>query len=222
MRREDIMIPSTNEADTDGGTPGADSAGIVWENGRPVTIPLGPDVSVARRKQAKFLEQLMRAKRKKGEEDEVTVFATKRFVPWARGRDGKKTERHEGKKTTPADEEEDSDEMSMDEGAAGAVPDSGSTARAAAQPSEWPGVVPSPTVEGLGDRSSLPFIQGTKSSRATSRATSRARSRAAQVPRRATRGRPRGSKIGRGLPGLWGTPAADTDGGSKDASTFGK
>ena len=214
MRREDIMISSTNEADTNGGVPKDDTGGMVWEDGRPVTIPLGPDVSIARRKQAKFLEQLMRAKRKKGEEDEVTVFATKRLGAWVRGRKGKKLGGDGRKSSTPADEEEEPDEMSVEEAVADVTPDLGSTSQATVQASEWPGVVPLSIAESPGGQSSLPVIPGLRdrnqdqSNRGTKK---RSRARSIPIRRRANRGRPRGSKVGKGLPGLWGTPSAGSE-----------
>lgn len=43
-------------------------------------IPVGPGAQPARRKQARFLEKLMKVKRRKGETDDVTVYAKKRLT----------------------------------------------------------------------------------------------------------------------------------------------
>ncbi|KAI9812587.1 MAG: transport between ER and Golgi ATPase protein [Pycnora praestabilis] len=49
-------------------------------NDLPTKIPVGKNASAARHNQVHFLEQLIAVKKRKGEEDEVTVFSQKRFT----------------------------------------------------------------------------------------------------------------------------------------------
>ena len=57
-----------------------ESTGLEQEQYAEGKIPVGPGAQPSRYKQARFLERLMESKKRKGEQDEVTVYARKRYT----------------------------------------------------------------------------------------------------------------------------------------------
>ncbi|KAI9751024.1 MAG: hypothetical protein M1815_001469 [Lichina confinis] len=57
-----------------------ESTGLEQEQYAEGQIPVGPGALPSRYKQARFLERLMESKKRKGEQDEVTVYARKRYT----------------------------------------------------------------------------------------------------------------------------------------------